>query len=146
MNYEKKYLKYKAKYLELKNQQGGIQFNNNYTQTAINYYNKIYYALNSDERIKYAMQSIQYANMGLYEKKYSEDYDKLSKIIQAANNLIIEEDYNKMKKQIIIFSRINNIDGVKNLYSILINMLKKLSWDEKRKKEEMRFLISFCNK
>jgi hypothetical protein len=146
MNYEKKYLKYKAKYLELKNQQGGIQFNNNYTQTAINYYNKIYYALNSDERIKYAMQSIQYANMGLYEKKYSEDYDKLSKIIQAANNLIIEEDYNKMKKQIIIFSRINNIDGVKNLYSILINMLEKLSWDEKRKKEEMRFLISFCNK
>jgi len=92
------------------------------------------------------MQSIQYANMGLYEKKYSEDYDKLSKIIQAANNLIIEEDYNKMKKQIIIFSRINNIDGVKNLYSILINMLEKLSWDEKRKKEEMRFLISFCNK
>jgi hypothetical protein len=146
MNYEKKYLKYKAKYLELKNQQGGIQFNNNYTQTAINYYNKIYYALNSDERIKYAMQSIQYANIGLYEKKYSEDYDKLSKIIQAANNLIIEEDYNKMKKQIIIFSRINNIDGVKNLCSILINMLEKLSWDEKRKKEEMRFLISFCNK
>jgi len=145
MNYEKKYFKYKAKYLELKKQQGGLIFPNQNTLEANRNYRLASHESEPDKKITFANKAIHYAKLGLTTDKNKED---LHKIIDNATNLIIIETYYKWKYQTIKYAKLNDRHGLDKRVNYLINMIKtgQVPLYEETKKSELQFLYRLLKK
>ena len=145
MDYKKKYLKYKAKYLELKKQQGGIIFANQNTSEANRNYTSAFYESEPSKKITFANEAIRYAKLGLTTDRNKEEP---AKIIEKATNLIIIETYYKWKNQTIIYAQLNDKDGLIKRVNYLINMIKtrQVPLHEDTKKSELQFLYRILNK